>query len=47
MWKGAVPSLKAMPDTTNTSPKTARIRFAWLCSMAKATRVSSSEPVAP
>ena len=47
MWKGAAPSLKAMPATTKTRPKTASVVRALPCSIEKATRVSSSDPVAP
>ncbi len=48
MWKGALPSLKAMPATANTRPSTRSSGArAWPVSIACATWVSSSDPVAP
>ena len=47
MWKGTTPSLKARPDTMNTSPNTSKVLFAFPVLIALATLPNSSEPVAP
>ena len=47
MWNGTTPSLKAMPDTRKTRPKTSTILLAIAVPIARATCEISSVPVAP